>query len=226
MVFSIAAARANGVILTPVTAEENGNPAIGSKQINDCFEDLYLYRWDKMTGDNYPKDSEWHPMLIFEKTNTAAVYPFYIGPAGTKDVILGSSHGTIEGAKWSGRDGNIDLESWVSRNSFNDIVKQDKTAFLEHHDRYDDKTVQPEKDYFFTKSDKNCMYIKYSDLYENSPRYDIRLSDGKGWMSDLWLNLCVSKEGGWFEGYHWEGYLEIIKGGRSSSGGGNDPSIF
>lgn len=194
----VLAVQSTAVPLSPVYAEESDEleQSVGSELLDDVFGEIVIYRWQKLTADNYPNDKEWHPTMFFwggeNQLSMNAVFP--------NDVYLDKSHATIAGAHVFGRDGlgeypldnkNVDTDGAVAipaKYAANDAELKNGVG----------------SNVFYTTGDKNCSYILYEGIEYNSkkPYYQVRLSNGKastssaivGAVSTGMLNLLNGKD--------------------------------
>ena len=94
----------------------------GLKQLTDCFGNIDMYRWEKMTSsniNNYKDGSKQLSALIFWDDGR-----YIMNPAGAKDIYLANLHSPISGARYVGDAG---LTSYpVDLNS----AKEDQSAFV------------------------------------------------------------------------------------------------
>ena len=217
-VLSAAVAMLTAVLSTavpyrPVYAAQTGSTdeethEVGGEILNDVLGELVFYRWQKMTKDNYPKDGKWHPVLTFWANNSKV-----LNAVAPEDVYLEDSHPVIEGANWFGRNGIGDFplshyndERFSANKGTNLNVEPIGAAALKAHDTANDKELRNNagKDVFYTSGDKNCMFVKYAGIEDETkcPYFTIRLSNGKGSdpksgsnsMGDYVINLINGKE--------------------------------
>jgi len=161
----------------------------GLKQLTDCFGNIDMYRWEKMTGSNinkYKDGSKQLSALIFWDDGR-----YIMNPAGAKDIYLANLHSPISGARYVGDAG---LTSYpVDLNS----AREDQSAFVKCYPTANYPTINTNQDVFFTPENCNCVYLLFGHS-EKATHYDstdscyrLDLSDGKGNYSGLNVNMSV-----------------------------------
>lgn len=172
----VLAVQSTAVPLSPVYAEESDEfeQSVGSELLDDVFGEIVIYRWQKLTADNYPNDKEWHPTMFF----WGSEYQLSMNAVFPNDVYLDKSHATIAGAHVFGRDGLGDYPLTTS------YVDSDGAAAIAAKYAANDTELKNGvgSNVFYTTGDKNCSYILYEGIEANSkkPYYQVRLSNGKG----------------------------------------------
>ena len=170
------------------TTTEDDSNEVNSLIMTDCFDELTLYRWTRVNQNNYPTDGTWHPSLLINKNGTLAM-----NPTAPDDIWMGASVQNIVGAnRFGGTSGEKNfMEQYECTFDYNNsyAIKQSKQPnWKEIYPNISNGTM------FYTNSDYNCLYMRWigTDSKESNigvdgqlpPRYLMRMSDGKGEMSD------------------------------------------
>ena len=149
-------------------ADEDTN-TVGGEVLDDALGETILYRWEKFNGNNYPKDNDWHPLLIIWGASRSKI----MNPAAPGDIYLEDSHTVIAGANWFGRDGNGNFPlSHYNDDRFGPYtgtaanVDPIGAAALKLHDtaNYSEIRNNCTKDVFYTTGDYNCMFARYMGI--------------------------------------------------------------
>ncbi len=214
--------QANALTVAEDTDEEEQDNNVSAEVLDDVFGEVVLYRWERMKNNNYPKDNDPHPVLIFWGATRSKV----MNPVAPSDIYLDSAHAVIEGANWFGRDGNGDYP--LSKYDYGNPNKNTNpygAAALKLHDTANytelkDSAAVRYSNVFYTKSDYNCMYAQYTGIEKETkcPYFTLRLSNGSGSvpssMSDYVINLPTAGETGMQE----TGQLKITRGNERAPG--------
>lgn len=157
--------------------EDESENTVSGEILDDCFGEVVIYRWQKLTANNYPNDREWHPTMFF----WGHAYQLSMNAVFPNDVYLDKSHTTISGAHVFGRDG---LGEYPLNNK---NVDTDGAAAIPAKYAANDAELKNGvgRNVFYTTGDKNCSYILYEGIEANSkkPYYQVRLSNGKAGTS-------------------------------------------
>ena len=157
------------------SSESDDESELSGKVLNDVFGETVFYRWEEVTRNNYPKDSEEHLSLFFwghkNENASMALAPdcIYMGPNATP--LPGVKNQMDKTTAWSSR---FDGANSISEHSCYFIKMEDRGLGTNRDE------VKPEKKVFFTSDDKHGFMVKYLGMGGKYPNYQIRLQSDNG----------------------------------------------
>ncbi|MBR7008285.1 MAG: hypothetical protein IKH90_06620 [Ruminococcus sp.] len=177
---------------------------LSSEAINKNFGEVTYWLWKTLTKENFPKDDQYHPMLVFTDSNNTL-----INPKGAGDIyMLTGAPEDIPGAKtFSSLGENKPQLTSATRDDYGVVLKGSYTA--------ENEQLKPDNKAFFTSGNTPLypLYVKYNG-YDSCDKYKIALSDANNKRANLYLGM-VSKH------FDYEEYIDF--GGYSIESGG--PSV-
>ncbi|MBR5165870.1 MAG: hypothetical protein IKW87_10010 [Ruminococcus sp.] len=185
MVTTFAAESADNALYKPLktaasdatTEAATESEGLSGAVLSDVFGETTFYRWEEVTRNNYPKDSEEHLSLFFFGNNnelasmTMAPDCIYMGPQTAP--LKGVSKQITDTPIWKS---TFDGISAISEHTCYYIKCEDRGYGTSNM-----RDEKPKEKVFFTTNDRHGWMVKYLGAgHKNYPEYQIRLQSDNG----------------------------------------------
>ena len=184
MVFTVAASGVSQCDGALTAAAEDAAPAEESSEVLDPgLEDLIMYRWERVTWENYNRlvvDGKDHLSLLINESGCV------LNGTLEKNVVRGADSPSLPGLQHTNVittghalfDRNSELDNNVA-------IQQSHYIYCDTVARFNDSQIDPNAEVFYTDTDRSALVIRYCDKNEyieadgvQVPKFHIGLHGG------------------------------------------------